>query len=72
MVQNSKYNHIDGIRRPTHRSCRRFTVVKFGSILRDQDGDNKGPYVGDQHTGRSMETGRLLEIVQEQTCNKTD
>ena len=71
MVQNSKYDHIDGVGCPPHRSCRRFTIIKFCSILGYQYGYNEWPDVGDKNTGRSMKAGCLFEIIEQKPGDKT-
>ena len=72
MMDHGKDRCVDEIReQAAHAFCRRFVVVGFCAFLRDQDIDEEGPDISNEHTGCSMKPVLELESIQRKPNKET-
>lgn len=72
MVQQGKYECIDKIRTPTHAPRRWLVESDLCGFFGDQQVDDKGSYISNEHTGSGMQARRHGKIIKRQTSDKAN
>src|ERR1700742_884002 len=71
MMQEGQYDHVGGIRRPSHTDKRGCDIVLVSAFLGNEQADDERPDIGDECTGGGVKTRSLCKVVETKAKNKT-
>ena len=72
VMEQGEHQHIDSVRGPLHCPGGGFPVIEFCIAFRRKNTDHKRSYIGNERTGRGMQTRCHGKIIKDQPGEEAD